>query len=182
MIVIDLPGLPRGKGRPRFSTRNGFARAHTDPQTASYEGALRMAASVAMVGLEPLQGPLSMSVVATFPVPASWSKKKQAGGAVRLGGWPTGRPDVDNLTKAAADSLNIDQVYRGRRADHIRIELLKQYGRLTGLADRGRSGGGMMRVPRPLLGIGGFSLGCSKELKASRPLRFARSSVALAKS
>ena len=129
MIVIDLPGLPRGKGRPRFSTRNGFARAHTDPQTASYEGALRLAASVAMVGLEPLDGPLSMSVVATFPVPASWSKKKQA---AALSGmvWPTGKPDCDNLLKTS-DALNTI-VFRDD-AQIISASILKQYGRLTGL-------------------------------------------------
>ena len=99
MIIIDLPGLPRGKGRPRFSTRNGFARAYTDAQTESYEGALRLAASVAMVGLEPLQGALSMSVVATLPVPASWSKKKQAA-ALSGSVWPTGKPDYgDNLAE-----------------------------------------------------------------------------------
>ena len=130
MIIIDLPGLPRGKGRPRFSTRNGFARAHTDPQTASYEGALRLAASVAMVGLEPLQGPLSMSVVATFPVPASWSKKKQAA-ALSGSVWPTGRPDVDNLAKAAADSLNTI-VYRDD-AQIISASILKQYGTVVGM-------------------------------------------------
>ena len=129
MIVIDLPGLPRGKGRPRFSTRNGFARAHTDPQTASYEGALRLAASVAMVGLEPLQGPLSMSVVATFPVPASWSKKKQQA-ALSGSVWPTGKPDCDNLLKTS-DALNTI-VFRDD-AQIISASILKQYGKLTGL-------------------------------------------------
>ena len=129
MIVIDLPGLPRGKGRPRFSTRNGFARAYTDAQTESYEGALRLAASVAMVGLEPLQGPLSMSVVATFPVPASWSKKKQQA-ALSGSVWPTGRPDADNLMKVS-DALNAI-VFRDD-AQIISASILKQYGRLTGL-------------------------------------------------
>lgn len=130
MIVIDLPGLPRGKGRPRLSTRNGHAHVHTDPQTASYEGALRLAAAVAMVGLEPLQGPLSMSVVATFPVPASWSKKKQQA-ALSGSVWPTGRPDVDNLAKAAADSLNTI-VYRDD-AQIISASILKQYGTVVGM-------------------------------------------------
>ena len=129
MIVIDLPGLPRGKGRPRFSTRNGFVRAHTDAQTASYEGALRLAASVAMVGLEPLQGALSMSVVATLPVPASWSKKKQAA-ALSGSVWPTGKPDCDNLLKTC-DALN-SIVFRDD-AQIVSASILKQYGTIVGM-------------------------------------------------
>ena len=86
MIVIDLPGLPRGKGRPRFSTRNGFARAHTDPQTASYEGALRLAASVAMVGLlEPLAGPAVDVGRGNVPGAGVVVEEEAGSGAIRIG-------------------------------------------------------------------------------------------------
>jgi Holliday junction resolvase RusA-like endonuclease len=103
-VEIMLPGLPRGKGRPRFTVRGGFARTYTDDKTASFEGALRLAGSVAMRGRAPLSGPLALDMVAVFPIPASWSKVKRGLaeiGAVR----PTGKPDCDNLLKVI-DGLN----------------------------------------------------------------------------
>lgn len=103
-VCIVLPGLPRGKGRPRFSSRGGFARAYTDQQTESYEGALRLAASQAMSGEAPLDGPLVLAMVAVFPVPMSWSKKKRTE-ALAGGLRPTGKPDCDNLLKTI-DSCN----------------------------------------------------------------------------
>lgn len=102
MIVIRLDGEPKGKGRPRFSRKNGVA--FTPTPTRNYEAALRMAAQVAMVGKVPLAGPLRIQISANFSIPQSWSKKKQAAalmGEIR----PTGKPDFDNLAKTA-DALN----------------------------------------------------------------------------
>lgn len=103
-IVIALPGLPRGKGRPRFTVRGGHAVAYTDAKTASFEGALRQAGALAMMGRDPLDGPVSLTMTAVFPIPVSWPKTKRqkaAAGAVR----PTGKPDCDNLLKSI-DGLN----------------------------------------------------------------------------
>ena len=103
-IVIALPGLPRGKGRPRFTVRGGHAVAYTDAKTASFEGALRQAGALAMAGRDPIDGPVLLRMTAVFPIPGSWSKTKRqqaASGVVR----PTGRPDIDNIIKVV-DGLN----------------------------------------------------------------------------
>lgn len=102
-IIVALRGLPIGKGRPRFVRATG--RAYTPARTADYEGTLAAAGQRAMEGRAPLDGPLAISVVATFPIPQSWSGRKKGmatAGLIR----PTGRPDSDNLLKAAGDGLN----------------------------------------------------------------------------
>jgi Holliday junction resolvase RusA-like endonuclease len=103
-LTIVLPGVPRGKGRPRISTKGGFPRAYTDAKTRSYETLLRDAGATAMAGSPVLEGPLTVNVEARFPVPASWSRRKRAAalaGELR----PTGRPDMDNVVKTL-DALN----------------------------------------------------------------------------
>lgn len=100
MIVIELPGDPIGKGRPRF----GQGRAYTPAKTRAYETALAMAGKVAMRGRPPLDEPLSVRIVAHMPIPDSWSEGKQFK-AVNQEIRPTSRPDIDNLIKVM-DGLN----------------------------------------------------------------------------
>lgn len=100
-VRIVLEGEPRGKGRPRF-TRQGHA--YTDEATRNYETALKLRGREAMRGRKALAGPLAVTVLAVFSVPASWSKKKRAAaltGAER----PTGACDLDNVAKML-DALN----------------------------------------------------------------------------
>lgn len=101
-VTIRLAGVPVGKGRARFVRATGHA--FTPEKTRNYESALRVAAGEAMIGRTPIEGPLTVSVVAAFPVPASWSKKKQQAALANLVR-PTGKPDADNLLKAL-DALN----------------------------------------------------------------------------
>jgi Holliday junction resolvase RusA-like endonuclease len=103
-ITIRLAGEPRCKGRPRISTRNGFARAYTPEVTRNYEAALRMAGQSVMAGREPLDGALSVIVVAGLSIPATMSKGKRLmalAGALH----PTKKPDADNIFKCL-DALN----------------------------------------------------------------------------
>lgn len=95
-ILIRLAGAPMGKGRPRFVKQTG--RAFTPAATRSYENSLRIAADLAMNGRDPLEGPVSVTVTAVFPIPASWSKKKQDAAAAGLL-LPVVKPDADNLVK-----------------------------------------------------------------------------------
>jgi Holliday junction resolvase RusA-like endonuclease len=100
-IVIELPGIPRGKARPRF-TRGGIA--FTPQATRNYETQLAWAAQVAMRGHKPLEGPLQLLVRACMPIPRSWSAKRQrlaAANEIK----PTTKPDADNLIKMV-DGLN----------------------------------------------------------------------------
>jgi Holliday junction resolvase RusA-like endonuclease len=98
--VVELPGEPQGKLRPRF-TRRGFA--YTPAKTRAYEAALAGAARVAMGRQKPMDGPLIVNVRAFMRVPASWNRKRRDAALAGVV-YPT-RWDWDNLAKVC-DALN----------------------------------------------------------------------------
>jgi Holliday junction resolvase RusA-like endonuclease len=101
-ISVIIAGEPFAKARARI-TRRGFA--YTPAHTRKYEAHGRLAAQLAMGNRPPLDVPVRLDLVAELPIPASWSKKKQA---LAIAGdvLPTSRPDLDNYVKAGLDSLN----------------------------------------------------------------------------
>lgn len=108
-IRFVVPGDPVAKGRPKFKnarSRAGveFVQTYTPRKTRRYEDGVRFGAKVAMFDRQPLQGPVSLTVSAYLPIPASWPKWKQrdARSGVLL---PIGKPDCDNLAKVC-DGLN----------------------------------------------------------------------------
>ncbi len=106
VIKFTVPGAPVGKGRPKVSTRGGkFAKMYTPEKTANYETLVALAAQQAMVGRTLLAGPVEVQMAILLPIPASWSKKKQA---AALAGqvYPTKKPDADNVVKAIFDGIN----------------------------------------------------------------------------
>lgn len=106
VVIFKVPGTPVGKGRPKVSTRGGkFARMYTPEKTVSYEGMVALAAQQAMVGRKLFDGPVDVSLEILLPVPASWSKKKQAA-ALQGQVFPTKKPDADNVVKAIFDGIN----------------------------------------------------------------------------
>jgi len=102
-ICFSVPGEPKGKGRPRFVRKTG--RTYTDARTLSYETLIGWTASQAMGALDPLEGPLCLTVTARFTPAASTSRKACA---LMLSGEipPAKRPDPDNIAKAVMDGLN----------------------------------------------------------------------------
>lgn len=102
-ITIELAGGPRGKGRPRFSTKTG--RAFTPEKTVRYESELKMAAQIVMDGAPLFEGPLIVEMWAYVPIPASKSKKWQASANADTI-LPTTKPDPDNIAKMM-DALNL---------------------------------------------------------------------------
>lgn len=129
-VVITLLGEPQGKGRPRIGRgAHGRPMAFTPAATRSYEGALRLAATQAMQGRVPLEGAVLVEMIATFPVPASWSKKKRAAALAR-DLLPTCKPDVDNLLKTL-DALN-EVVWRDDK-QIVRALVWKNYGEQPGV-------------------------------------------------
>jgi Holliday junction resolvase RusA-like endonuclease len=124
MLTITIPGALRGKGRPRFSSRGGFARAYTDAKTANAETWVK-ACAVEQAGQVPLDGPLTVGIQIECEVPKSWSKRKQAD-ALAGGLWPTGKPDLDNCAKLVADALN-GLVWKDD-SQIVRLTVSKQYG------------------------------------------------------
>lgn len=97
-ITISLPGVPIGKGRPRFSLKSGAA--FSTPKTRHYEAMLRDYARLAMGDRAPCDCAVRVIMVAVFPIPDSWSKKKKA-----TAKFCTTRPDADNILKLC-DALN----------------------------------------------------------------------------
>lgn len=123
MITITIPGEMRGKGRPRFSSRGGFARAYTDARTVSAENWVK-ACAVEQAGAQPICGPVSLGICIAVEVPASWPKKKRLdalAGAV----FPTSKPDLDNCAKLIADALN-GIVWKDDK-QIVRMEIRKHY-------------------------------------------------------
>lgn len=97
-------GEPCGKGRPRFSTKTG--RTYTPQKTQNYENLVKMQYALDF-GVDRFsdKAMLGMSIMAYYGIPKSASKKKQEDmrlGVIR----PTKKPDMDNVVKIIADSLN----------------------------------------------------------------------------
>lgn len=105
VITFIVPGVPVGKGRPRFARQGAFVRAFTPEKTASYENLVKLAAAGAMAGRVPMDGAADVSIALYVTPPASWSQKKQR---AALAGevMPTSKPDMDNVVKGIFDAMN----------------------------------------------------------------------------
>lgn len=99
-IKFTVPGVPVGKGRPRF-TRSGHT--YTPDKTKAYEEMVRECWRTQSGRAFAGGIPLLVSIVAYFPVPKSVSRKKAEAMA---GTFHINRPDADNLAKAVLDALN----------------------------------------------------------------------------
>ena len=103
-FTFDIVGEPQGKGRPRFSTRGGFVKTYTPEKTASYENFVKLCYLNKYKG-QKLDGEIVAEIIAYFPIPKSFSKKKRAE-AIEGKIKPTKKPDTDNIAKTILDSLN----------------------------------------------------------------------------
>lgn len=103
-FTFEIAGDPQGKGRPRFSTRGGFVKTYTPEKTASYENFVKVCYLNKYKG-QKLDGEIIAEIIAYFPIPKSFSKKKRSEaleGKIK----PTKKPDTDNIAKTILDSLN----------------------------------------------------------------------------
>lgn len=104
-LTICLLGAPQGKGRARAFRRGSHIGHYTPEKTRTYEGMIRTAAAVELVGRAAFDEPLEFTLRAVFPVPASWSERKRQQaivGEIK----PGKKPDLDNIAKAWNDALN----------------------------------------------------------------------------
>lgn len=97
--AIVVPGRPYAKKRPRFSRKIG--RAFDPAENAVAEASIGHLAVKHFP--QPLAGPVAVEIVATFAIPASWSKRKAAEHLHRP---HCQKPDGDNLAKSVLDALN----------------------------------------------------------------------------
>ena len=105
-VTFTILGEPRGKGRPRVVSRNGFSKAYTPKETAMYENLVRVEYEV-QTGRYRFSDAsfLEMQIETYYSIPKSTSKKRKTSmlhGEIR----PTKKPDADNVIKVIADSLN----------------------------------------------------------------------------
>lgn len=101
-FLFEVPGKPMGKQRPRFSRKSGTA--YTPKETGSYENLVRLAFREKYPAHTPTAEPVTLSFCAVFPIPKSWTKRKQiqaAAGEIR-----PGKPDIDNILKIVQDAGN----------------------------------------------------------------------------
>lgn len=102
-LIISIPAEPVAQGRPRLSSRGGFARAYDPPKSRSWKAFVADYAERAMkqAGLEtPMDGPLIVKVRFAFPLPKSQHRKK-----IKPATWHMKRPDLDNLYKGLIDGM-----------------------------------------------------------------------------
>jgi Holliday junction resolvase RusA-like endonuclease len=104
VVRFVIPGQPHGWQRTgqrivkSKKTNKQFIVNYTTGETRADEWTLKRAATDALDGRAPLDGPVRLEITAYFGVPRSWSQKKQAE-AMSWGMLPVTKPDFDNLSK-----------------------------------------------------------------------------------
>lgn len=104
-VIFTVPGEPVAKARARATMVAGRARMYTPAKTERFEARVALFAQQAMAGKPPIEGAVALTVVALFPVSASWPKKRQAA-ALEGRELHTKKPDLDNVIKAVKDGMN----------------------------------------------------------------------------
>ena len=122
-VRFEVPGIPVAKGRAR-STSTGHH--YTPAKTVAYESTVALFARQAMGSARPMEGPLRLSIVATWPVPASWSKKRREAAF-----WKTGKPDADNIAKTIGDACNA--IVWLDDSQVVQLHCAKKYGPIPGV-------------------------------------------------
>lgn len=98
-IRFFVAGLPVPKGSAKAFVVKGRA-VVTDsagPPLKAWAAACHGAAQTAMAGVQPLDGPLDLSLVFTLVRPKSHPKSRRT--------WPTTRPDLDKLVRGVLDAM-----------------------------------------------------------------------------
>lgn len=103
-VKFTIPGEPKGKGRPRF-VGNGH-QPITPKGTVEYENLVRLEYHRQCIGKKfPDDAQLDMRITTYYSIPKSASKAKKQAMLLHVIR-PTKKPDMDNVVKAIADSLN----------------------------------------------------------------------------
>ena len=121
-VSFTILGEPKAKGRPRF-TKNGSP--YTPEDTAIYENLVKVEyIRQCKKQRFPDDAQLEMRIFAYYSIPKSASKKRKdemMKGTIR----PTKKPDIDNIVKIIADSLN--QVAYKDDSQIIEMTVTKHY-------------------------------------------------------
>lgn len=100
-VDFTIDGEPEGKARPRFNTKTG--RAYTTDRTRMYEDYTKLLYRSQIKHF--FEGYIRLTVKAYYKIAKSDSKKikeQKKANVLR----PSKKPDIDNVVKLIADSLN----------------------------------------------------------------------------
>ncbi|CEI72945.1 RusA family crossover junction endodeoxyribonuclease [Romboutsia hominis] len=100
-VDFTIDGEPEGKARPRFNTKTG--RAYTTDRTRMYEDYTKLLYRSQIKHY--FEGYIRLTVKAFYKIAKSDSKKikeQKKANVLR----PSKKPDIDNVVKLIADSLN----------------------------------------------------------------------------
>lgn len=104
-ITVVIPGVPVPKARTRGTNIHGYTHYYTPAKSRKYEDRITGIAKREMNGRPPLEGAVTVRLMLSMPVPASWSKRKRLA-AIQGHVLPWKRPDIDNLIKSIFDAFN----------------------------------------------------------------------------
>lgn len=105
-VKFEIPGIPVGKGRPKFARVENFTRTYTPEKTANYESYVKLLFQEAAQGKTFREdAELDVRILAYYDIPKSVSKKKR-GMMLEKILRPTKKPDLDNCIKIITDALN----------------------------------------------------------------------------
>jgi len=135
-VEFTVLGEPQGKGRPRFSKIGNYTKTYTPQKTAAYENLVKLEYERQCNGYKfDERDYLDLRIYAYYGIPKSASKKKKEEmitGLIR----PTKKPDMDNVVKVIADSLNniaykddtqiVDAMVRKFYSDSPRVRVVIQ--------------------------------------------------------
>lgn len=100
---FEVVGQIKGKARPRVNTYTG--NAYTPTSTKDYENLIKQYFKIKYPRYEPLEGRVSVKIMAYFDVPKTTNKKDRS--LIEEGKLsPTKKPDIDNIVKIILDALN----------------------------------------------------------------------------
>lgn len=105
-MKLTITGEPVAAGRPRFSSRGGFAKAYDPKKSRDYKKMIKKQAMQQLPDdYQPIDYPIEVDINVYRSIQKSVSKKEYArrlSNEVR----PTVKPDADNYVKIILDGLN----------------------------------------------------------------------------
>lgn len=107
IYMVEVPGDPIGKGRPRGTSAGGHVRLYTPKKTADWERSAAMVMT-SVWRKAPVDEPVEVQVAAFAHRPKRLLRKKDPDGLI----WKGSKPDADNICKCVLDALVMAGVLR----------------------------------------------------------------------
>ena len=107
LYMVEIPGAPIGKGRPRGTSAGGDVRLYTPKKTADWERSAAMVMT-SVWRKAPLDEPVEVQIAAFSHRPKRLLRRKDPDHVI----YKTSKPDADNICKCALDALVMAGVLR----------------------------------------------------------------------